>query len=49
MESKAQSIVRFIQEHYHENISAAELASHFGLSANYISNLFKEHPGNPVQ
>ena len=45
MESKAQSIVRFIQEHYHENISAAELASHFGLSANYISNLLKSTLG----
>lgn len=44
-ESKAQSIVRYIQEHYQENISAAELASRFGLSANYISNLLKNTLG----
>ncbi len=45
MESKAQSIVRFIQEHYQDNISAADLASRFGLSANYISNLLKNTLG----
>lgn len=45
MESRAQSIVRFIQEHYQENISAADLASRFGLSANYISNLLKNTLG----
>ncbi|GLC82249.1 response regulator transcription factor [Lacrimispora brassicae] len=45
IESKAQSIVRFIQEHYQDNISAADLASRFGLSANYISNLLKNALG----
>lgn len=45
MESKARSIIRFIEEHYQDNISAADLASRFGLSANYISNLLKNTLG----
>ena len=44
-DSKVQSIIRFIQEHYRENISAAELSERFGLSANYISNLLKASLG----
>lgn len=44
-ESRAQSIVRFIEEHYQDNISAADLAARFGLSANYISNLLKNTLG----
>lgn len=45
IESRAQSIVRFIQEHYQDNISAADLSSRFGLSANYIGNLLKNTLG----
>lgn len=44
-DSKVQSIIRFIQEHYQENISAADLSERFGLSANYISNLLKNTLG----
>ena len=44
-DSKVQSIIRFIQEHYQENLSAAELSARFGLSANYISNLLKASLG----
>lgn len=44
-DSKAQSIIRFIQEHYAENISAAELSERFGLSANHITNLLKSTLG----
>lgn len=45
MDSKVQTIVHFIQKHYQENISAAELSARFGLSANYISNLLKSALG----
>ncbi len=44
-DTKVQSIIRFIQEHYQENISAAELSERFGLSPNYISNLLKNALG----
>ncbi len=44
-DTKVQSIIRFIQEHYQENLSAAELSERFGLSANYISNLLKNALG----
>lgn len=44
-DNRVQSIIRFIQEHYQENISAAELSERFGLSANYISNLLKNALG----
>lgn len=40
-DSKAQQLIRFIQEHYHQNISAAELSQRFGLSTNHIGNLLK--------
>ena len=39
------SIIRFIQSHYCENISASSLSEQFGLSANYISNLIKQELG----
>lgn len=45
MDTKVQAIIRFIQEHYRENISAADLSDRFGLSANYISNLLKNTLG----
>lgn len=40
-DSKVQPIIQFIQEHYQENLSAADLSERFGFSANYISNLLK--------
>lgn len=33
---------QFISEHYHEDISAADVANHVGLSTNYFSTLFKQ-------
>lgn len=44
-DSRVQPIIRFIQEHYRENLSTAELSERFGLSANYISNLLKNTLG----
>lgn len=44
-DTRIQAIIRFIQEHYRENISAADLSERFGLSANYISNLLKNSLG----
>lgn len=34
-------MIRFIEEHYREDISAADLSERFGLSASYISSLLK--------
>ena len=34
-------MIRFIEEHYREYISAADLSERFGLSASYISSLLK--------
>lgn len=44
-DSRAKAIVRFIQDHYREDISAAELAGRFGLSPSYISSLLKQTLG----
>lgn len=44
-DGRAEAIVRFIQEHYREDISAAELAGRFGLSPSYISSLLKQTLG----
>lgn len=39
------SIIQYINSHYCDNISTAGLSEHFGLSANYISNLLKQELG----
>ena len=44
-ERPALVIIRYIQDHYCENLSIAGLAEQFGLSANYISNLLKQEMG----
>ena len=41
----AQAIVRYINEHYCEDLSIASLSEQFGFSANYISNLLKQELG----
>ena len=40
-DSRINSMIRFIEEHYREDISAADLSERFGLSASYISSLLK--------
>ena len=40
-----ESIIQYIHAHYCDNISTASLSAHFGLSANYISNLLKQELG----
>lgn len=40
-----ETIIQYINEHYCDNISTARLSEHFGLSANYISNLLKQELG----
>lgn len=40
-----ESIIQYIHTHYCDNISTANLSAHFGLSANYISNLLKQELG----
>lgn len=42
---RIQPIIQFIQEHYRENISAANLSDRFNLSATHISNLLKNELG----
>jgi len=43
--SKAEEIVKYIQGHFRENISLAELSNRFSLSPGYISNLLKDSVG----
>lgn len=45
VDTKVQAVIHFIQEHYCENLSTADLSKRFGLSANYISNLLKASLG----
>ncbi|MBW4846900.1 MAG: helix-turn-helix domain-containing protein [Lachnospiraceae bacterium] len=45
VDTKIQAVIHFIQEHYCENLSTADLSQRFGLSANYISNLLKASLG----
>ena len=44
-DTRIQAVIHFIQEHYCENLSTADLSKRFGLSANYISNLLKTSLG----
>lgn len=39
--SKIQMAVRYIQEHYSENIAINDLAMRYGMSPNYFSSIFK--------
>lgn len=41
----AQNMIRFVQEHYHEDISLMDLGQAFNLSTCYISTLFKQYTG----
>ena len=41
----AQTIVRYIQDHFCEDLSIASLSEQFGFSPNYISNLLKQELG----
>ena len=42
---KIEAAVRYIREHYQEDISLADIAEHVGLNENYFSNLFKMSTG----
>lgn len=44
-ESRVESMIQFIREHYREDISAADLSERFELSANYLSSLLKNALG----
>lgn len=44
-ESRVESMIQFIKEHYREDISAADLSERFELSASYLSSLLKNALG----
>ena len=44
-DSRAKTIIQFIQEHYREELSISDLSSRFGLSVSYISSLLKQTLG----
>jgi YesN/AraC family two-component response regulator len=47
--SKMHMAVRYIQEHYNENISVNDLAERYDMSSNYFSAIFKkEQHQSPV-
>ena len=41
----ASSMIQYVKEHYHEDLSLTDLADRFNLSSNYISTLFKTFTG----
>lgn len=41
-EDKVDSLVRYIQAHYNEEISIQSLADHYGMTPGYLSSLFKK-------
>lgn len=43
--SKIQMAVRYIQEHYSENITVLDLAERYEMSPNYFSSIFKQEIG----
>ena len=44
--SKMQLAIRYIQEHYNENISVNDLAEQYNMSPNYFSSVFKKEMGS---
>ena len=39
-------MIHYIEEHYHEDISLEEAATHLNISAGYFCTIFKKHTGN---
>lgn len=44
-QERLSEIIRYINEHFRENLTLSETASHFSLSAPYFSAFFKKHSG----
>ena len=42
-ESNFQAIIRYVDEHYKENITLSDLSKHFYLNKTYICDLFRKH------
>lgn len=43
--STIRKICKYVEEHYHENIKAADIASHVHLNPSYFGLFFKKHTG----
>ncbi len=43
--SRIRSIIRYAEQHYHENISLQDAAAHIGISREYFCRLFKQNIG----
>ena len=46
--SQLQMVYDFIEAHYHESISLRDVAKHLGFSAAYLTELVKNHTGEPL-
>ncbi len=46
--SQLQQVYEFIEAHYHESISLRDVAKHLGFSAAYLTELVKNHTGEPL-
>ena len=42
-QERVNSIIAYLHEHLHENVSTSELAAHFYLNPDYLARLFKNH------
>ena len=47
-EDKVDSLVRYIQAHYNEEISIQALADHYGMTPGYLSSLFKKKTNKTI-
>lgn len=43
---RIRSVIRYVEQHYYENISLQDVASHIGISREYFCRMFKKNMGN---
>lgn len=43
---RIRSVIRYVEKHYHENISLQDAASHIGISREYFCRIFKKNIGS---
>jgi YesN/AraC family two-component response regulator len=46
--SQLKQVYDFIEAHYHESISLRDVAKHLGFSAAYLTEIVKNHTGEPI-